>query len=233
MPTKLEVTQNLLSYTVVKDKQALVDLLNKNGVKVPVNPSDKEVLTMVLMASASNTNKQFKTQLAKLLTDMVPSAAEDFKEYTPENLSFTGWDDFGFAGATGVGIKTKKAEQFKNLIDTGDLSLGSSPAKSATTKEKTGVGKVLAGIGNFLKENVLTKENINAGIQIGLTSLNNKAQAKSNAIQAESDALTRQADEIRRSTAVQPKGMDTTTIIFIVAGVLALGGIIYVIAKKK
>lgn len=221
MATKLQVTQNLLSYTVVKDKQALVDLLKKNGVKTPINPSDKEVLTMVLISSARN--KQFKTELANLLTSMVPLAAEDFKEYTPETLNFTGWDDFGFAGANG--------EKFKNLVDAADLVKQSTPA--TTTKEKTGVGKVLAGIGSFLKENVLTKDNINAGLQIGLTSLNNKVQEKSNSLQAESDTLLRNADEIRRNAAVPPKQDNTLTIVLAVAGVLALGAIIFVLAKNK
>jgi len=215
IPDKMQVAENLLSYTVVKDKQALVDLLKKNTVQVPVNPSDKEVLTMVLIASK---NPKFKTDLSALLTSMVPLAAEDFKDLTPDNMDFTGLDDFGFSGATG--------EKFKNLIDTENIS-------TTSTKQKTGVGKALAGIGSFLKENVLTKENINAGIQIGLTSLNNKVQSKNNAIQAESEALTAKADEIRRQSAVEPKGSNTVTIVFIVAGVLALGAIVYLVAKNQ
>lgn len=216
IPDKLEVAENLLSYAVVKDKQALVDLLKKKGVSVPVNPSDKEVLTMVLIATK---DAKFKADLAQLLTSMVPMAADDFKELTPDNMDFTGLDDFGFSGATG--------EKFKNMIDTEQLG------GTASTKQKTGVGKALASIGNFLKENVLTKENINAGIQIGLTSLNNKAQAKGNAIQQETEILNAKADEIRRQSAVQPKGSNAVTYIFIGVGVIALGAIIYLIAKNQ
>ena len=95
---------------------------------------------------------------------------------------------------------------------------------STATKGKTGVGKVLGWLGS----NVFTQENINAGVQIGLTQLNNKSQGKANQIQAQTNQLISQQDDIRNNpNLIGKKGMSTMAWVGIGVGVIALVGIIY------
>ena len=49
-----EAVRNMISYTVVTDKGSLVRLLERNGVQMPSNPSDKEVTASVLLASSKS-----------------------------------------------------------------------------------------------------------------------------------------------------------------------------------
>jgi len=65
-----EAVRNMISYTIVTDKDSLVRLLERNGVQMPNNPSDKEVTASVLLASAKSPN--FKKELSSLLTSKVP-----------------------------------------------------------------------------------------------------------------------------------------------------------------
>ena len=89
-------------------------------------------------------------------------------------------------------------------------------------------------MGSWFKDNLLTKENINAGVNLGLTALNNKIQSKQNAIQSESMVLTQKQDDIRQNAGVQAKvGMSTTTILLIVGGLVAVGAVIYFATRKK
>ena len=104
------------------------------------------------------------------------------------------------------------------------------PKTGATApKGKTGVGKVLSWLG----ANVFTQENVNAGVQIGLTQLNNKAQGKSNAIQQQTNQLVQQQDDIRNNPNIGGNKMSTMAWVGIGVGVIALVGIIYYFAKKK
>jgi hypothetical protein len=102
----------------------------------------------------------------------------------------------------------------------------------ADPKKKSGVGNVIAGIGRFFKENVLTSENINTGLQLGLTTINNKVQQKQNAVQTEALILQQQQDVMRQQVA-QKQGISGTTIVIGLVGVAILGTIIYVMTKKK
>jgi hypothetical protein len=49
----------------------------------------------------------------------------------------------------------------------------------------------------FFKTNILTPENINAGIQIGLTSMANKTQSKQNQVNAEALQLQDYQDDFK------------------------------------
>ena len=95
------------------------------------------------------------------------------------------------------------------------------------------MGQALAGIGKFFKENILTAENINAGIAVGLNKINNKTQADSNRIQEQSIVLQGQQDDLKKNLP-QGKGMSPAVKYTLIGvGALALVGIIYVIVKKK
>ena len=48
--TATQTVQELISYSIVKDKDSLVRLLERNGVQMPNNSSNREVTTAVLLA---------------------------------------------------------------------------------------------------------------------------------------------------------------------------------------
>ena len=96
-----EAAQNMIAYTVVEDKGSLKSLLERNGVQMPSNCSDKEITVATLTASAKSPN--FKNELAKLLTKKVKKANEDFANFVGDStdFGFTGIDDFSFTGIEG------------------------------------------------------------------------------------------------------------------------------------
>ena len=188
------VAEELISYSVVTDKNGLVKLLERNGVQMPNNPSDREVTVAVLMASAKSQN--FKDELANFLTKKVGKAGDDFQSFvgSEADFGFTGVDDFGFTGIEGFSFTG--GDDFYNLT----AKEKKATRVSATNPQgKTKTGLALAGIGKFFKDNVLTAENINAGIAVGLNKVNNKTQADSNKIQQEALVLQSQQDELKKS----------------------------------
>jgi hypothetical protein len=226
-----QAVRELISYTVVTDKQSLVKLLQRNGIKLPSNPSDNDVTIAVLLATSKSPN--FKNELSKLLTSKVSEASSEFSNLTGDDkdFGFTGVDDLGFVAD----------EKFYNQTGltftptfTQNLASATKSAQSTTTtpKTKTKVGSAIASIGQFFKDNVLTADNINTGLQLGMTTLNNKIQAKQNAVQTEALILQQQQDDIRNRVGSK-SGISTNTIIIGVVGLALVGTIIYVLTKKK
>lgn len=221
-----EAVRNSISYTLATDRNSLIKLLQRNGVQVPQNPSDSEVVALVLISSAKSPN--FKKELSNLLTSKLQSAASDYSSFAggKSDFGFTGIDDFSFVGEDEFfsengepsAKQTRKAVQQQKKL------------ASAKAGEKTGFGKFLSNLGTALS----SPDTINAGLNIGLTAVNNKVQNKSNAIQQETTMITQKADEVRNDLGQAPKkGMSTGTIVLIGVGVLALVGVIYFVAKKK
>jgi len=226
-----------ISYAVLTDKNGLVSLLERNGIQMPNNPSDNEVTTAVLMANA--TSGTFRNDLATFLLRQVPKATEDLS-FMGMDYGFTGIDDFSFDGGEdgfqnifGLGKKTTTpttpkapkltAAQKKQARITAD-----------NPKGKTKVGLVLSSIGTALKDTLLDKDNINAGIQIGLQTYANRTQAEQNALQAQALQLQETQDAMKGNL---PKGSDgkksnTMTYVWVGVGVLALGILGYVIYKR-
>lgn len=229
-----QAVRELISYTIVTDKQSLVKLLERNGISLPSDPSDKDVTIAILLASSKSPN--FKNELSKLLTSKVSEASGQFTNLVgnTQDFGFTGVDDLGYVGD----------ETFFNLNEPSKLGYTPKglPKASATsvntasdtkaTKPKTKVGSVIASIGQFLGNNIFTADNINSGLQLGLTSMNNRIQGKQNAIQNEALILQQQQDEIRNQVGAK-KGISTNTIIIGIVGVALVGTIIYVLTKKK
>lgn len=230
------VTQELISYSVVTDKNGLVKLLERNGVQMPNNPSDKEVTVAVLMAMSKSQN--FKDELALFLTNKVGKAGDDFQSFvgSEADFGFTGVDDLGFTGMEGFNYTG--GDDFFNFKGTKKPVVTSAQKKATRVTDtnpqgKTKVGQALAGIGKFFKDNILTAENINAGIAVGLNKINNKTQADSNRIQEQSIVLQGQQDDLKKNLP-QGKGMSPAVKYTLIGvGALALVGIIYVIVKKK
>jgi hypothetical protein len=179
----LETAKELISYAVVTDKNGLVKLLERNGIELPNNPSDNEVTVAVLMANQKS--GVFRNELKKYLVGLVP----DIANYTTElsgDVNFTGTDDFSFtAGDDNFFNATAIEKKALRVTDTNPTG-------------KTKVGVALASIGSFFKDNILTKDNINAGVQIGLTSLANKTQSQQNAVTAQSLQLQNYQDTLRQ-----------------------------------
>ena len=85
----------------------------------------------------------------------------------------------------------------------------------------------------FFKDNILTAENINAGIAVGLNKVNNKTQADSNRIQEQALVLQSQQDDLKNKLPNKQPMSPAVKYTLIGVGVIALVGIIYVIVKKK
>lgn len=222
-----EAAENMIAYTLVEDKGSLVSLLERNGVQMPRNSSDKEVTMAVITASSKSPN--FKNELVKLLTKKVKKANDDFSNFVGDStdFGFTGIDDFSFIGPT---------PQFTQQVTASRTT--STPKKqqrvqarvSATNPQgKSGIGLFLQNIGRSLS----SEETINAGLNVGLTAINNKVAGRQNALQNEATVITQKQDEVRQSLAQTPKGGRTLTYVFVGVGILALIGVVYFVAKKK
>ena len=214
----IETVKELISYSVVTDKNGLVKLLERNGIELPNNPSDNEVTVAVLMAN--NKSGVFRNELKKYLGALVPEVS-NYTAQLSGGMNFTGTDDFSFTA--GDEFYNLTAGQTKRVTD-----------NNPTGKSKVGIA--LASIGTFFKDNVLTKYNINSGIQIGLTSLANKTNAQQNAITAQSLQLQNYQDTLRQQLPNAPKKSNTMLYVWISVGVLAvgvLGFVLYKSYKKK
>jgi hypothetical protein len=226
----LETAKELISYAVVTDKNGLVKLLERNGIELPNNPSDNEVTVAVLMANQKS--GVFRNELKKYLGGLVPDVAN----YTMElggDMNFTGTDDFSFtAGDDEFFNATAKAPKVKpTAVQARALRIS-----DTNPTGKTKAGLALASIGDFFKSNILTKDNINAGVQIGLTSLANKTQSKQNAVTTQALELQNYQDSLRQQLPNAAKKSNTMLYVWIGVGVLAvgvLGFVLYKSYKKK
>ena len=223
-----EAVRNMISYTVVTDKNSLVKLLERNGVQMPSSPSDKEVTASVLLASAKSTN--FKNELSALLTNKVPKAGSDFASFVGDSsdFGFTGIDDFSFTGGDdffSLTAEEKAAKaQAKAVVKKGRVT-------ETNPQGKTGIGIFFSNLGKA----IASPDTINAGLNIGLTAVNNKIQGKSNALQQETVILTEKQDQIRQDLAAagKPAGGGFPTWGWVVLGVAVVGGIVYAVTRKK
>lgn len=214
----IETARELISYAVVTNKDGLVKLLERNGIEMPMNPSDNEVTVAVLMANAKS--GVFRNELQKYLVSLLPEVSEYTDFLGNGFVEFTGTDDFSFtAGGGSLLPDTRYAVPSVS---------GASTAKPGGTK----VGNALRSIGTFLKTNVLTPENINAGVQIGLTSVANKTQAKQNQIQAEAAQLQSYQDTLRQQLPNAAKKSNTMLYVWIGVGVLAVGVLGFVLYRQ-
>jgi hypothetical protein len=251
--TKLAI-QELLSYTIVTDKGSVISLLKRYGVKLSDKPSDAEVTTAVLVASKKS--KAFKKDLSKLLQDKLPKAGEEFKNivgnsqdfgftgvddvtYMP-NISWTGTDDFNdftgwddFQAATGK-KSTKDISQYRTQFESTFKPKGVSTVAPSSmqkaAKGKTGVGNALSSFWIFTKENVLTKDNINSGIQYGIDKINRDTLAKQNALEQQALLLQQQQDAMRSKVG---GGISGNTVLYVGVGIIALAGIGFLIYKQS
>jgi hypothetical protein len=139
--------EELLSYTVVTDKGALVNLLKKSGVKLNGSPTDLEVTTAVLVAN--KVSPSFKSELAKLLEKKLPQAGETFMAIVgnSQDFGFTGVDDItyemGFTGIEGFDDFTGVDDfnSFTGWDDFQSMSGSLSPTFTTNLKKSIDVAK--------------------------------------------------------------------------------------------
>lgn len=244
-----QAVQELLSYTIVTDKASLVALLKQYGVKLSANPSDAEVTTATLVAMKKS--KAFKNDLSKLLQSKLPKAGEAFKNivgnsqdfgftgvddvtYEP-NVSwtgtddfnaFTGWDDYQAAnGKTNVGISQDTLNRAK-----ASASQATQLAKQSGKPDKDKAGSTLGRFWKFVNEKVLSKENVNAGIQFGIDKINQDSLRKQNALEQQALILQMQQDQMRSKV---KGGITGNTVLYVGVGLIALVGIGFLIVKQS
>lgn len=239
--------EELISYTIVTDKPAIISLLKRNGVKLSANPSNAELTTAVLVANRRS--RIFRRDLSKLLENKLPKAAKEFKNIVgnSEDFGFTGVDDVTYMqGFTGVDdfsdftgwddfqsmsgyVSPSLASGVQNVAKTSKKDLRKqSRATRRSSREKTKVGSFLANLSSTL----FTKENVNAGIQYGLDRINADSLARQNALQEKAMALEAQQQDIQRQLG-KGSGISGTTVLYIGIGVVALVGIGFLIFRKK
>jgi hypothetical protein len=237
------LTRELLSYTILTDKKSIIDLLNKNGVSLSQNATDNQVNVATLIASSKSPN--FKADLIDLLASKTNSAINTFQNFSGANdmYGFTGVDDLAFTGSddfwknvNGIdeGVNNTK-ESWSKIIEASknkkaNANLLVDVNKKTGAKDTKERGAFWKGIGNFLSTNVLTKENINQGLQIGLTSINNKVQAKQNAVQQEALFLNETQNQMQNDLNNRNKPNKLWLILGVVGG---LGIIGYLVFKKN
>jgi hypothetical protein len=230
--TATQTVQELISYSIVKDKSSLVRLLERNGVQMPNNPSDNEVTVAVLLANQKSPS--FRKDLGNLLSNNFSDAQDDFKSFnaTEEDFGFTGIDDFYLnppqnyrvGNGTAFTAFTGGGEEFYNLND--------AKKKRITVDNPKGKSKVGLALGT-IANTLFTQENINSGIQLGLGALANKQASKQNALQENASKLAEQQDVIKKNIEdPKNKKSNTTTYILIGVGVVALLGVVYAITKS-
>lgn len=239
--TKTSV-QELISYTIVTDKKSVIALLRSNGVKVPDDISDAKLTTAVLVANKKS--PIFKKKLASLLQSKLDKAGEKFSNIVgnSQDFGFTGVDDVTYMkGFTGV-------DDFSDFTGWDDFQSADGDKKAAraakkaakaqaTAKrkesgQKTKVGTALSNLWSFTKSNVLTKENINAGIQVGLDRVNQDSMMRQNALEQQSIMLQQQQQEMQRQLG-RGAGVSGTTILYVGIGVVALVGIGFLIYRQS
>ena len=106
--TATQTVQELISYSIVKDKDSLVRLLERNGVQMPNNSSNREVTTAVLLANEKSPT--FKKDLANLLGNNFTKAQEDFKSFAADPA------DFGFTGTLSDSSPMPASMAFRSIV---------------------------------------------------------------------------------------------------------------------
>jgi hypothetical protein len=227
-----KVAEELISYTIVTDRNSIINLLKRNGVKLSENPSNSEITVAVLVANSKSIS--FRDDLARLLSSKVSEAGETFSNIVgnDQDFGFTGVDDVTYfpnvMSFTGV-------DDYQNYTaPTLDEIMGiknTSTTSTSGTKPKTKVGSILASVGSFLSTKVLTKENVNSAVQVGLNKINTDTLAKQQNLQLQQLQLESQQNQMRSSINAT-QGASSNTILYVIIGIVALAGIGFVVYKQ-
>jgi len=217
-----QIVQNLLGFSILKDKNSIISVLKRNGIQIPPKATDNQIIKATLLASSRSLN--FKSDLSKILQKNAKKIASNYKGFVGDSndFGFTGIDDFSFTGY----------DDFVNAP--GDAATKREARRQARISETNPKGKSQAGLFlDNLAKGLISEDTINSGINIGLTAINNKMAGKQNAIQNEATVITQKQDEVRQALSQPAKGSNTLTYIFVGVGILAIIGVVYFVTKKK
>lgn len=205
--------EELIAWSVKNDPDSLKTILQRNGVNTENLKDTKGLLVAVISA---NKNLTFRKDLIQLLSKHALNNPNDFTEKK--------------VGVAGLADLT--ALQGDQMNSGGTSSDGNKAGTTSSSKGSTSK----TSFGDFLKTNVLTKDNINAFINTGLTALNTSMQNKSANIQmkaAELQAMNNQSAGINTNTGVTTKKSNTALIVGLsVVAVAVVGFGIYYAVKK-
>lgn len=217
----LEMVQSVLALALAKDRQGLVNLMKKNGINIPDDATDDELIVAAL--NASRKSRYFKTDLTNYLANLTLSNREMFTSFTAEDEDF--FNTSGDRASARTDVFT--------LNKSGATTTTTGGSNTTTTKRTKGQG--WRKIGDFFKSNILTPENINAGISTGLTLLSNKSQQRADTTAANLAAIQMQKDSIMVTTGNKPadKKGKTLTYVLIGVGVLVIGLSAYFLMNRK
>jgi hypothetical protein len=148
------LTRDLISYTILTDKKAIIDLLNKNGVSLSQNATDNQVSVATLVASSKSPN--FKSELIDLLASKTDSAKNTFENFSGGNdmYGFTGIDDFAFTGSDDFwknagGISGLMAQDLGNAVNSATSQ--NKVNKQFNTASKNATNNVPSSNNNFIR----------------------------------------------------------------------------------
>jgi hypothetical protein len=231
--------EELISYSIVADKASVISILKRNGVKLSPNPSNAEVTTAVLIANKKSS--VFRKDLAALLQKNLPKGGEKFMGIVgnSQDFGFTGVDDVTYMkGFTGIDDFSDFTgwDEFESATAEEKKMKAAAKAQATAARKASGkqtkVGAALTNLWNFTKTNVLTPENVNAGIQVGLNKVNQDSLARQNALEQQSQMLQQQQQQMQGQIG-KGSGMTGTTMIYIGVGVIALVGIGFLIVRQS
>jgi hypothetical protein len=235
--------QELISYSIVTDKKGVINVLRSNGVKVDNNISDAKLTTAVLIANRKS--PIFRQKLGSLLQSKLNKAGEKFSNIVgnSQDFGFTGVDDVTYMkGFTGVDdfsdftgwddFQSVTGEERKALRTAKKTAKAQATTARKESGQQTKVGASLSKLWSFTKENVLTKENINAGIQVGLNKINTDSLARQNALDQQSLQMQQEQAQMQRQLG-KGAGISGNTVLYVGVGVIALVGIGFLIYKQS
>jgi hypothetical protein len=215
-------------------------------------PTFKKDLSQLLSKKACEAGEKYQS-----FTGFVGFVADS------SDFGFTGVDDFQSFLVLGrkknkeapevrrqpIGVLSANESKTADIRNTGSPTVGgrlnSSNTASGNTASNDGsnsrgskTGNFFSNLGSWVKQNLLTEQNIQTGVDLGLTSLNNKLQNKANKEQQQAAEIAARQAEIERDLRKnQPGAMaggnKTVTYVLIGVGVLMVGTLIYMVAKKK
>lgn len=241
-----ELIRRFLAFTIVNSKGDIILILKKNGIDVPSNASDEDVVGIVY--SALPKSKTLRYDLSNYFNQVY--AVESGQSGV---LGFVDEFDVKSTGAKGKpapysGNFDKNNGQFVNDVYYvqddffNQDGLGALASKSAAGATKSGAQTQKTGIGQFfsnLGKSLFTPENVQAGVNAGMNILSQKLSSKADqksialATQNEIERTNRLIAEEKAAAAKAKASKSWVVPVVIGVSVIALAVGAYFIFRKK
>lgn len=214
-----DVIVSSIGVIYAEDKESLIKMLQRAGLKIDANASEKNILGASIEAVKDSAS--FRNDLKKYLSFYAKEG--EYNNYVD--------DDFFNQSSASLGLPTR-AERLTTLTPT------ASATASATSSKKKKEGGT--AVGNFLRS-VFTRENIDTAINTGVNFYSTKLQQRANregeqrAIDFEIAKARAAAEQARAAEAqsLLPRKNAWVAPVLIVTGLLVVGTVIYFVVRKK